>query len=711
MQQVARACAAAHVRQLVVLAGEQQWGHQQASAAMQLLPGEWCWVGDRAATSNVKLVTAQSAHTLLGGEWHGVVYDARAGFDANAFGAVAGSVGAGGLLLLLTPSLAEWPDYPDPQRSRITFFPYDEEAVARRFLSRLARLLQHSSQCLLIEQHQPLPALPQYSLPPSSTEDFDECATADQLTAVETLCKVAQGHRRRPLVLVSDRGRGKSAALGLAAARLLRQGLRSIVVTAPRLAAVASLFQHAQSRLPGAEVGRGVIKTANGAVVRFMPPDQLLHAPAPCELLLVDEAAAIPTALLERMLRHHSRIAFATTVHGYEGTGRGFDLRFRKVLDEQTPEWRRLQMQQPIRWADGDPLEHLVFRALLLDAEPAADKEVEDLPLDACTVEWLERDALAEDEGLLSQLFGLLVLAHYRTAPSDLRNLLDGPNLEIVVLRHQQQVLACALVANEGGLDEELSQQVYLGRRRLRGNLLPQSLSVHAGIASAATLQAARVMRIAVHPAIQRKGLGSKLVDAVMARAKEQGMDYMGASFGASPELLDFWSRQGCLPVRIGLKREASSGTHAAMVMRPTSPAGEKLFAEARQRLSTQLPLLLSEPLCELEAELVERLLQAQGGGALPDESLWSDITSFALGNRDYGNSMSALHALTIVALSDSNVAEVLSPAQRSLIIDKVLQRRPWGELVQQHGLNGRSEAQQQLRRVFVTLCEHFGKS
>lgn len=713
IQTITSAAAAAHHRGVVVFSGDTAWCREQAYRVISTSAECCCWIGEQ-ADSSLKTIAVENAHTLLGGEWHRLVYDAHCGFDANAFGAVAGTVKAGGLLLLLTPPLDSWRDFPDPQRSRITVYPYDASQVGGRFLQRLAGLLAESSDCLLLEQGKPLPQLP--ATQPQQVQPVSpggECATAEQQTAVESLCRVVQGHRRRPLVLVSDRGRGKTTALGLAAARLLKSGTRRIVVTAPRLSAVAQLFQHAAASLPEAEPSRGSLILPDGAELLFEPPDRLVHETIPCDLLLVDEAAAIPSSLLERMLRQHSRIAFATTVHGYEGTGRGFDLRFHKVLDEVTPGWRRIQLTQPIRWAEGDPLERLVFRALLLDAEPADDASVATVSMDTCRIERLDRDALATDDELLSQLFGLLVLAHYRTAPADLRNLLDGPNLEVVVLRHQQQILATALLAAEGGFDRALSRQVYEGKRRLRGNLLPQSLTVHAGIERAACLQGTRVMRIAVHPARQGEGLGSRLIEGVAEMVRERGNDYLGASFGATPELLDFWRKQQCLPVRVGLKREASSGMHAAMVIRPLSPAGESLLVEAREHFQRQLPIQLSEPLSDLEAELVERLLEAEGSSTTPtlDATQWADVSSFAFARRDYGNCLAALHTLLLGALADRRLCEDLSSRQRALLIAKILQRQPWQILVREQGYTGREEAMKELRHAFAQLCHYYGKA
>jgi tRNA(Met) cytidine acetyltransferase len=188
-------------------------------------------------------------------------------------------------------------------------------------------------------------------------------------------------------------------------------------------------------------------------------------------------------------------------------------------------------------------------------------------------------------------------------------------------------------------------------------------------------------------------------------QAAEEGVDYLGASFGADAPLLDFWRSCDCLPVRVGLKREVSSGAHAVMVMRPLSKSGRALFAQARRRFIRQWPTLLSEPLAQLEAPLVQRLLYG-GDAQIPGDEMWGDACAFATTRRDYGNSLQGLSECLLYTLSEGGLE--LEPRERQLAIAKVLQRRPWAELVRLIKLSGRREAEEKLRGVFRKLCEHY---
>ncbi len=692
-------------RAAVVFSGEREWGLSLAQVALPSFAFKrLLWLGD-VIPPGTGVLMKNEALRQLGRELDGVVLDAYAGFDAETFGTVVGALRAGGLFLLLAPPLAHWRDYPDPEHARLAVTPFEPGEISGRFLHHIAKSLQQAPGIHVIRQGQPLPEIAATAGAPWHRPWLDGGVTAGQDDALEAINRVAHGHRRRPLVLTSDRGRGKSAVLGIAAAHLLHEGLPTILVTAPRLAAVDQLFAHAERCLPGAECSRGVLLW-QGKRLEFVPPDALTLQSHQAALLLVDEAAAIPTALLERMLADHARIVFASTIHGYEGTGRGFAVRFFRVLDARTPGWHLLRLEQPVRWSEGDPLERFTFRALLLDAESAADADVDSATSQSCVFEQLDRDALLQDETTLEELFGLLVLAHYRTSPDDLRYLLDGPNVRVCILRHGAHVVATALVSREGGLPPVLARGIYEGRRRAHGHLMPQSLAVHAGFAEAPLLLADRVIRIAVHPAVQGRGLGQMLLQQLQAQAQQSGVDYMGASFGATKELLGFWQRGELLPVRVGLTREASSGTHSVMVMRPLSHAGEVLFDAVRMRLAEQLPLLLGEPLKDLDAALVSTLFQLMPPAALSlSRQDWQDVGSFGEALRGYEVCLPSLWRLAPSALTGGIV---LTPVQRAMLIEKVLQRRGWKALAEAYGMSGRAETVAALRDVYRDILAYY---
>lgn len=703
--------AAGYQRRTLVLAGSRDWGRAAAGAALDaVVLRDVLWLTDRAA-EGCDALEAAKARQVLGRELDALVLDAYAGFDPDAFGAAAGTVRGGGLLLLLTPPFARWPEFPDPQNARIGGASRRRGALSGRFLRRLVRVLETSRDLTLVregiepaEEDSPPRPSPATFTPP--WKEGEECRTEDQRRAVAALLHAARGHRHRPAVLISDRGRGKTAALGIAAARLLGRGARRIILTGPRLESVLPALEQAARLLPGCDSGRGHLRLGSSAF-EFVPPDALCLVPRPAELLLVDEAAAIPGTILQRLLEHYPRIAFASTVHGYEGSGRGFALRFRRLLDRRTPGWREVRLQAPIRWAPGDPLERLAFRALLLDADPAPGPALSGLTRDACEFQQLERERLVEDEHTLGELFGLLVLAHYRTTPLDLRHLLDGPGVSVFILRFGDHVAATALCLDEGGFDAATAGRVYAGKRRLRGHLLPQTLSQHLGIASAPLLRCRRVMRIAVHPAVQGRGLGTRLLRELRTSAAAARMDYLGSSFGADPGLLRFWRRAEFLPVRIGISRDAASGSHSAAVMRPLSSAGQELFKLAASRFQRHLPHMLADALRNLEPPLAAALLR-QTRPPLPpplDAQDWRDLSAFAFGRRIYEVCPGPIWQLACFALAQPG----LEAAQRTLLIARVLQHRGWKEVADLLGLSGRKAAVAALRGVMGHLVSRYG--
>ncbi len=653
-------------RGAITLLGPRSWGYAEALAL-----GSACfWLSDE-PPPEVEALPPSRGLELLGCEHQILILDLHTAPGPDTLGALSGVVRGGGFLILLMPEQS--PQAARRQRLGILGF----EEVYDRFPRRLRRILLSDPHMLLLRPGGESPELPsvepQAPLPPSPDPD---CLSLDQSRAVKALIQVAKGRRRRPVVLSSDRGRGKSAALGIAAGRLLKELELRIVVTAPHRASVQPLFDHAR-RVLGLS-GRGRLRFGQGEL-RFMAPGELLQSPPELDLLWVDEAAALPIPLLSRLLQRYPRVAFSSTIHGYEGTGRGFALRFCALLDKRAPGWRAVYMESPIRWAPGDPLERLLFKALLLEARPPSVDAISGaLPQD-CQLQRLGREALLSDEEQLSALFGLLIMAHYRTSPGDLERLLDASNLIVFSMAWEGQIVGAALISQEGGLSAEMSAAIYEGRRRPRGHMLPETLCVHSGLEEAPQLRAWRVIRIAIHPGVQARGLGSRFLAWLQAQAGEAGVDYIGSGFGATAQLLRFWRRAGFLPLRLGVRPGKSSGAYSAVVVHPFSPRAQQMLAEERPRFRAQLPLLLSHVLPRLEPELVEQLLWEEERVEVElSPRGWRDLLRCVYAQRGYDLSVGPCQALCLAGLSDPELRTLLSPEERYFLIRRIFQAWPW---------------------------------
>ncbi|EFP5565980.1 tRNA(Met) cytidine acetyltransferase [Escherichia coli] len=580
------------IRRLLVLSGEERWCFDHALKLRDALPGDWLWISPQPDAENH--CSPSALQTLLGREFRHAVFDARQGFDAAAFAALSGTLKAGSWLVLLLPVWDEWENQPDADSLRWSDCP--DPIATPHFVQHFKRVLTANNDAILWRQNQPF-SLAHFT-PRTDWHPATGAPQPEQQQLLQQLLTMPPG----VAAVTAARGRGKSALAG----QLISRIAGSAIVTAPAKAATDVLAQFA------------------GEKFRFIAPDALLASDEQADWLVVDEAAAIPAPLLHQLVSRFPRTLLTTTVQGYEGTGRGFLLKF----CARFPHLHRFKLQQPIRWAQGCPLEKMVSEALVFD-----DENFTHTPQGNIVISAFEQTLWRSEPETPLKVYQLLSGAHYRTSPLDLRRMMDAPGQHFLQAAGENEIAGALCLVDEGGLSQELSQAVWAGYRRPRGNLVAQSLAAHGSNPLAATLRGRRVSRIAVHPARQREGTGRQLIAGALQYIHD--LDYLSVSFGYTEELWRFWQRCGFVLVRMGNHREASSGCYTAMALLPMSDAGKQLAEREHYRLRRD-----AQALAQWNGEMLP--VDPLNDAVLSDDD-WLELAGFAFTHRPLLTSLGCL--------------------------------------------------------------------
>ena len=257
------------------------------------------------------------------------------------------------------------------------------------------------------------------------------------------------------------------------------------------------------------------------------PEDHKMLAQA--ELVIIDEAAAIPLPIVRNLLGPYL-VFMSSTINGYEGTGRSLSLKLldslrkESVTDDSNVGSRslaELTLDESIRYAPGCPIEKWLNELLCLDCQiPRADFT---LPSpEKCSLYWINRDALfsgnKSSEHFLSQLMSLYVASHYKNSPNDLQLLSDAPAHHLFVLcppvtKDQTRLpvpLVVIQVALEGKISKEsIASALRQGDKR-SGDMIPWVVSEQFRQYDFGELSGGRIVRIATHPDFQRAGYGKE---------------------------------------------------------------------------------------------------------------------------------------------------------------------------------------------------------
>ncbi|KAG8928556.1 hypothetical protein FRC02_006740 [Tulasnella sp. 418] len=404
--------------------------------------------------------------------------------------------------------------------------------------------------------------------------------TLDQAKAILTFVDaISEKTLSSTVTLTASRGRGKSAALGLAIAAALAHGYSNIFVTSPSPENLKTLFEFvfkgmdalgyeehldydiAQSTNPDfnkAIVRVNIFKEHRQTIQYIQPQDA--HVLGQAELVIIDEAAAIPLPLVRNLLGPYL-VFMASTINGYEGTGRSLSLKLIQQLREstrpsltkdsnneaeasssknnkvaasgnitglKTRTLREIKLEEPIRYSPGDKVELWLNSLLCLDATllPATTTQGTPHP-SQCNLFSISRDTLFSyhpaSELFLQRIMSLYVSSHYKNSPNDLQLMSDAPAHQLFVLlpplKEDQNTLPEPLVVLQVALEGGISKQSILdslGRgTRSDGDLIPWTISLQFQDNNFAELSGARIVRIATHPDYASMGYGTRALQAL----------------------------------------------------------------------------------------------------------------------------------------------------------------------------------------------------
>ena len=619
-------------------------------------------------------VPFSKVETLLGTECEYLVYDLFSGFNIDVFCLCCGLVRAGGVLIMISTENMQGADDPyglwQTHRtvgSRFTGYVFDQ-------LKTMGSVRQGSAEITMPDLSQP-----------SALAAFENNKTVEQATVLVDMYSWLNQSTQPIFLLTADRGRGKSTLLGLFAQEA--QLKTNITVTAASRNQVAILLQQLD----------------DNSSVQFTAPDELIGRNEQIDCLIIDEAAMLPLNMLNQLMRLGKKTILATTTGGYEGTGQGFLLKFIAAMDEQL--YIRRQLLAPVRWGQNDILEEWLNRVLFFSFEALSSTASELLAKDDVQILSISKGQLSDDMGLLKAVYGLLVSAHYRTRPSDLRQLMDDDNQRIIIAMRGQQVIGVLLLNEEGGFDQQLSDDIFLGKRRPKGHLLSQMITAQAGVKGFAAYRGLRVQRIAVMEQYRMNGIGRQLIDAAKELIKENKIDYLGSSFALDHSLSHFWSEMGFKLVHVAAGKGKSSGRQTVAVLYAKRPAVAETIKMLQQKIKDYLTVwLLSycNSMCWQNVQALIQLLNARYQLSQQDEN---EIDAFATGYRGFELTQASLQKFVLNKLS-KNHAVILESADITLLVEKILLDRPSHQLSDANRYSGRKELIQQLRLIIKTLNE-----
>lgn len=552
------------------------------------------------SNQNIRYCYYKESEKILGNTYGMCIIQDFEGITPNLLARTIETVSGGGLVIILLKSMTSLKQlYTMSMDIHSRYRTEAHDDVQARFNERFLLSLGSCSNCLVVDDE--LNVLPISGgkhikpLPPkdddhktknelelenlkSSLQDVQPAGslvnlskTINQAQAILTFIDViSEKNLNNTVTLTAGRGRGKSAALGISIVAAISHGYSNIFVTSPSPENLKTLFEFIfkgfdslgyvehldydiiQSTNPNfnKSIVRVDIKRNHRQTIQYILPSDS-HVLGQAELLIIDEAAAIPLPIVKNLIGPYL-IFMASTINGYEGTGRSLSLKLIQQLRNQSNNLENNQstiisrdnsklnssilsrslkevvLDEPIRYAPNDPVENWLNKLLCLDVtlSKSAKFATKGTPHPSqCNLFYVNRDTLFSyhpvSEAFLQKMMALYVASHYKNSPNDLQLMSDAPAHQLFVLlppiedgdNKIPDPLCVIQLALEGEISKESVRKSLSRGQRASGDLIPWLISQQFQDDEFASLSGGRIVRIATNPEYSGLGYGSRALE------------------------------------------------------------------------------------------------------------------------------------------------------------------------------------------------------
>ncbi|KAI5732542.1 hypothetical protein M8J76_001496 [Diaphorina citri] len=537
------------------------------------------------ASTNIRYTYYSETHKILGNTYGMCVLQDFEALTPNLLARTIETVEGGGVIVLLLRTLSSLKQlYTMSMDIHERYRTEAHSDVVCRFNERFLLSLSSCNRCLVVDdQLTVLPITSQHVLnitPVSKTSDLSQqeqelnalktslkdtqpvsalidcCKTLDQGKALlKFIDGISEKTLRSTVSLTAARGRGKSAALGLAVAGAVAFGYSNIFVTSPSPENLNTFFQFifkgfdalayqehldysiVQSTEP--EYNKALVRVNifrdHRQTIQYIHPTESQRL-SQAELLVIDEAAAIPLNYVKALMGPYL-VFLASTINGYEGTGRSLSLKLLQQLrtsalpmgvnsaqgnDIKTSgaatgrSLTEITLDESIRYKPGDAVEKWLTHLLCLDAACVQTLGAGCPSPDSCDLYYISRDTLfcyhKASESFLQRIVSLFVASHYKNSPNDLQMMSDAPAHHLFCLLGPVSPNTKALpeVCLEGQVSRNSVLDGLHRGSRAAGDLIPWTIAQQYQDEDFPALCGARVVRVATHPDYQGMGYGSR---------------------------------------------------------------------------------------------------------------------------------------------------------------------------------------------------------